>query len=81
MPSALRVVFQVVSGARIRSGRILLRSSDTKSLRGRVIPLSLVQFRLGTTQQVRFKNRVPYHADEYLEQLLTGNKERAHGHV
>jgi len=44
---AFTVVFQEVSKW---SGRILPHSINRKSLRGRVSPLSLVQFRLGTSQ-------------------------------
>ena len=37
----------------------------------------LVQFRLGTTQQVQFKNLLTYHADKDLEQFWRENKARA----
>jgi len=50
MLRAYRVVFQQVYGAQKRSGRILPQSTNRKSLRGRVSPLSLAQFRLWTTQ-------------------------------
>jgi len=66
------VVFQEVSSARKQLGRILPQSTDRKTLRDRVSPLSLVQFRLGTTQYVRFKNRLQYHIDEDLQQFLAG---------
>ena len=66
------MVFQQVSGAQKWSGRILLQSTSRKSLRGTVSPVSLVQFRIETTQYVRFKNWLPYHADEDLEQFLVG---------
>ena len=49
MIRAFKVVFQQESIARKRSGRILPQNTNRKSLRGRVSPPSLVQFRLGTT--------------------------------